>query len=373
MSSTLFQLVALLLVSAPGPGAPAETTLVYPNGLAIDRDGNLFISDVGMHRILKLDREGGLTVVAGTGEAGFGGDGGSATAAQLSAPGDLAFDADGNLLVADIFNHRVRRIDRGGVITTIVGDGKNAYPVVSGQALEISLNNPQSIALDRDGNLYIADTYNHVVRRVDRAGNVTTFAGTEAGLAGDNGPAVKAQLNLPQAVAVGPEGSVYVADAANSRIRRVRPDGVIQTVAGSGPGSGEGGAGFGGDGGPAERAKLFSPTDLKFNALGQLYVSDSGNNRVRLIAHGVIVTVAGTGKPGGEGDGGKGLQATLNTPQKIALGLDGSVYVADRVNHRVRKVDPQGVITTVAGGITSEPILIDPAVLKTKAGTAGGT
>jgi sugar lactone lactonase YvrE len=343
--------------------ARSDSRLIYPNGLALDRSGNLFISDIGTHQVLRLDSHGRLSVIAGTGESGFSGDGGPAHTARLAAPSDLVVDGDGNLLVADAFNHRIRRIDSSGVITTVVGDGKGEYSTRDATALAVSLNNPQGIALDREGNLYIADTYNHVVRKVDRQGAVTLFAGTEAGLAGDKGPANKAQVNLPQAVAVGPDGSVYISDGANSRIRRVTPDGVIQTIAGFGPGSGEGGAGFGGDGGPAEKAKLFSPADLKVSAGGHLYVSDSGNNRVRLIAHGVIVTVAGTGSPGGEGDDGKALKATLNTPQKIAVAGDGSVYVADRVNHRVRKIDPQGVITTVAGGTRSVGIMVDPAVL----------
>ena len=139
--------------------------------------------------------------------------------------------------------------------------------------------------------------------------------------------------------------------------------GVIQTIAGSGPGSGLGGAGFSGDGGPAEKAKLFSPGDLEFNVLGHLYVSDSGNNRIRMIAHNVMITIAGSGSPGFSGDGGKALQATLNTPQKIALAPDGSVYFADRVNHRVRKIDTRGVISTVVGGTRAEGILVDPVVL----------
>ena len=346
------------------PEAGAAATLGYPNGLALDREGNLFISDIGTHRVLRLGRDGKLVAVAGTGEGGFAGEGGPATAAKLFAPSDLAFDAGGNLLIADTFNHRIRRVDANGVISTVAGNGRPGYSTADTTAADVSLNNPQGIAFNRDGNLYIADTYNHVVRRVDGAGAVTTFAGTEAGLAGDGGPANKAQLNLPQAVAVAPDGSVYISDAANSRIRRVGQGGIISTVAGSGPGSGEGGAGFAGDGGRAVKSKLFSATDLEFNPLGQLYLCDSGNNRLRLIAHGVITTVAGSGTPGFAGDGGPATEAALNTPQKIAVSPDGSVYIADRVNRRVRRVDPQGVIHTVAGGTEGAPAqgaLIDPS------------
>jgi DNA-binding beta-propeller fold protein YncE len=332
--------------------AETKPQLIYPNGLAIDSTGNLFISDIATHQILKLDKRGALTIIAGTGEGGFGGDGGPATAAQLHAPHDITFDKDGNLLIADTFNHRIRRIDSRGVISSIVGDRKTT-----------TLNNPQSLALDHDGNLFIADTYNHVVKRVDREGKIFVFAGTEAGLAGDKAAATKAQLNLPQAVAVAPDGSVYISDSANSRIRRVGKDGNIHTIAGFGLGSGDGGAGFAGDGGPSEKAKLFSAADLKFNSLGQLFISDSGNNRIRLITHGVIVTIAGNGTAGLGGDGGKALSAMLNTPQKIALAADGTIYIADRVNHRVRKVDSQGVITTVAGGSRPTGIMVDPAVL----------
>lgn len=310
-------------------------------------DGTLFISDIGTHRVVKLDRSGVLVPVAGTGVGGFNGDGIAAVKARLNAPHDLAFDSDGNLLIADTYNHRIRRINRNGLITTVVGDGSGKLAGDNGPALKASLNNPQGIALDQGGNLYVADTYNHVVRRVDAKGIITTFAGTEAGLAGDGGPANQAQISLPMAVAVAADGSVYISDAGNNRVRRVNPAGMIETVLGFGPGSGTAGAGFAGDGGPPAKARIFAATDLKFNPAGDLFVSDSGNNRVRRISKEIITTLVGTGKAGLAGDGGAALNASLNTPQKIFLAGDGSLYIADRINHRIRRVAPDGRIETV--------------------------
>jgi sugar lactone lactonase YvrE len=316
-----------------------QIKLLFPNGLALDGKGNLYISDIGTHRILKLEK-GRLTVIAGTGEGAYGGDGGLAVKAQLFAPHDLLFDAEGNLLIADTQNHRIRRIDRRGVITTVAGDGT---------ASKASLNNPQSIALDHEGNLLVADTYNHVVRRIDRGGAMTTFAGSQAGFDGDGGPATKAQMSLPMAVTVAPDGSVYVSDGGNSRIRRIAPDGKIQTIAGFGPAQDTYGGGFAGDGGSPEKAKIFVACDLKADATGNLFISDSGNNRIRVIRGGVINTIAGLGQVGFSGDRGEALKAELNTPQKIAVAKDGSIFIADRANHRVRKVDANGLIRTIAG------------------------
>jgi hypothetical protein len=181
------------------------------------------------------------------------------------------------------------------------------------------------------------------------SGTISTFAGTEPGLAGDGGPAARAQLSLPTAVAVARDGSVYISEAGNNRIRRVSVSGVIETIAGFGPGSGTAGAGYGGDGGPAEKARLFAPMDIDLWPLGDLVISDSGNQRVRGVSQGVINTLAGTGERGFRGDGGKAVEAALSSPQKLALGPDGGIYLADRANHRVRQITPGGTIVTVWG------------------------
>lgn len=341
-----------------------QVRLVYPNGLALDSQGDLYISDIGTHRILKLDRQGRLAVIAGTGEGRFGGDGGPALQAQLFAPYDLVFDAEGNLLIADTFNHRIRRIDRQGIITTVAGTGQAPAAGYGNPAPKDSLNNPQSIALDREGHILVADTFNQVVRRIDPKGAITIFAGSVAGFGGDGGAALQAQMNLPMAVAVAPDGGVYISDAGNSRIRRVTPDGKIQTIVGYGPAQDTYGAGFAGDGGPAEKAKIFSATDLKCDVAGNLYISDSGNHRIRVVRGGVITTIAGSGRQGFKGDGGPALEAELNTPQKIAIAKDGSIFIADRANHRVRKVAANGVISTVAGESKPAGMIFDPEIIR---------
>jgi sugar lactone lactonase YvrE len=327
--------------------------LISPNGLALDARGDLYVSDIAAHRIVKLDRRGRWLVIAGTGEAGFGGDGGPATKAQLNAPHDLLFDAAGNLVIADSGNHRIRRIDRQGVITTIAGDGKSGKAGYNDPVPATSLNYPQSLALDREGNLFIADTYNHVVRKLDRQGRLADFAGSVAGYAGDGGSATKAQISLPMAVDVSVDGSVYISDAGNSRIRCVTPDGMIKTIAGYGPAQDTYGGGYAGDGLPAEKGKLFSATDLKVNATGKLYIVDSGNHRLRVISNGIITTIAGSGKMGFSGDGKAAVEAELNTPQKIAIASDGSIFLADRANHCIRKIDAKGIITTLAASFKS--------------------
>ena len=337
--------------------APAVTpSLRYPNGLALAADGSLYISDIGTHRVFNLSGRA-LTAVAGTGAPGFSGDGGPATAAALNAPHALALDEAGRLLIADTFNHRVRRIDRNGIITTIAGTGVAAYAGDDGPASAAALNGPQDLAIDRSGQILIADTYNAVIRRIDPQGRITTFAGSEPGLGGDGGPATKALINIPSAVAIDSAGLVYISDAGNSRIRRVDLHNMIETIAGNGGGSGLGGAGFAGDGGPVKDSKAFSAMGLLINAAGDLFVSDSGNNRVRVVRNGMMATLAGAGHFGFSGDGSSASAALLNTPQKLAIAADGRIFIADRGNGRVRMVDTRGVISTVAGGGTPPGIL----------------
>lgn len=339
----------------------ARARLTSPAGVAVDPGGALYIADTGAHRIYRLDAGGRLELVAGTGKRGFSGDGGPALRGAIAAPRDLAFDRQGNLYFTDSYNHRVRRVSAEGVITTVAGTGRAGYSGDGGPAIQAALNNPQGVAVDRGGSVLVADTFNHVIRKVDAAGVITTIAGTmPPGFGGDGGPATKALLSIPHAVDVAPDGTIYLTDSGNSRIRAIDAAGTIRTVVGSGPQAGLFSAGFKGDGGPATQAQIFSAVDLAFDAGGRLYVSDSGNNRIRLVEDGVVRTIAGTGKAGFSGDGGPAAKAEINTPQKLAVGGSGEIYFADQANQRIRKIDRSGIITTVAGSGKPSGYIYEP-------------
>jgi sugar lactone lactonase YvrE/tRNA A-37 threonylcarbamoyl transferase component Bud32 len=328
----------------PPPAPPPPLVLETPDGIALAADGRLFVAD--RHRVLVAAPDGALEPFAGTGQEGFGGDGGPARDALLRQPLGVAAAPDGSVLIADSENHRVRRVGPDGVIGTIAGTGEVGFSGDGGPAREARFQRPTGLAVAPDGSIYVTDSLNHRVRVISPNGVVTTVAGTgEVGALGDGGLATLAQLNHPVGVTIGPDGSIYVADAGNRRIRRVTATGTITTVVGSGE------LGGAGDGGPATQAELNGPFSVAVAADGSIYVADAGNQRVRRVTPaGTITTVAGTGQRGFGGDGGPATQARLNTPTDLALARDGSVYVADRDNNRVRRVTPAGTISTVAGG-----------------------
>ncbi len=326
-------------------GAATEAWLRSPESVAVDAAGNLYIADRVNRRVRKVDAAGVITTVAGTGVGGFGGDGGPAVAAQLYNPSGVAVDAAGNLYIADRTNHRVRKVDAAGIITTVAGTGVADFSGDGGPAVAAQLYNPSGVAVDAAGNLYIADTLNDAIRKVDAAGVISTVAGTGYGYSGDGGPAIAARLYDPIDVAVDAAGNLYIADRLNRRVRKVDAAGIITTVAGTGVG------GYSGDGGPAVAARLSLFSSVAVDAAGNLYIVDTNNRRIRKVdAAGVITTVAGSGGVGYGGDGGPATAARLNDPVDVAVDAAGNLYIADRLNHRVRKVNAaDGVIVTAAG------------------------
>jgi len=319
-----------------------STTLGRVNAVAVDEAGNVFLQFGDYSVVLRLDAaSGGLTLAAGNGMPGFGGDNGAATRAPLGpALGGIAVDSSGNLYIADTRNHRIRVVSNR-VIATAAGTGTPGYSGDNGPAASAQLNAPQGVAVDAFGNLYIADAGNHSIREVSN-GVITTVAGIgTAGNSGDNGPAASAQLNAPQGIAVDSAGNLYIADSGNHSIRKVS-GGVVTTVAGTGT------PGFSGDGGPAASADLNAPQGVALDTSGNLYIADSGNHRVRKLTAGVILTIAGNGTETFSGDGGPAASAGLDGPAAIAVSSSGNVYVADSRDARVRILVPSGSPCTSA-------------------------
>ncbi|MGD9694509.1 MAG: hypothetical protein AB7V42_02480 [Thermoleophilia bacterium] len=284
--------------------------------------------------------DGTISTVAGT-VPGFAGDGGPAADALLSSPRGTAVAADGALLVADTANHRIRRVAPDGIITTVASEGQG-FDGDGGRAAVALLDTPSAVAATADGGYLIADTGNDRIRRVGPDGIISTVAGSAPGLAGDGGPAVFARLDAPQGVAVTADGGYLIADTGNDRIRRVGPDGIISTVAGGAPG-------LAGDGGPATQARLSAPRGVRAEPGGGFLISDTGNARVRRVSPaGVITTVAGSAA-GLAGDGGLATAAAFQGPADAIPLANGGLLVADTGNNRIRRVTPLGIAFTVAG------------------------
>jgi trimeric autotransporter adhesin len=329
--------------SAGDGGLATAAQLNSPRDMVADSRGNIYILDTNNSRVRRVTSAGVIQAYAGTGQAGFSGDNGPATSALLNYPLGLAIDSRDNLYIADTSNHRVRVVSPDGTITTLTGSSIAGFSGDNQPASNGLLSQPSGLAVDSTGNLYIADTGNNRIRKVAPYGNITTVAGSAgAGFAGDNGPATQALLNTPRGVGVDGTNNVYIADTENHRVRRVTPQGVITTVAGSDPARG--------DNGQAALARLFRPSGLAVDTQGNVYIADTLNHRVRRVnPQGVIVTLAGTGTPGNSGDDGPAVRAQLSSPGGLALDRGGNVYVADTGNHAIRRISPGGGITTFAG------------------------
>ncbi len=343
-----------------GPAASAELSM--PKGVAVDRSGNLFISDNGNRRVRRVDAATGIitTVVgnspcphaSGACEGGFSGDGGPATKAELNDVfGGIALDADGNLFIADSGNQRVRRVDKAtGVITTVAGNGTRGFSGDAGPATSAELNVPSAVSVDTSGNLFIADSGNRRVRRVDQAtGVITTVAGGGTccrfppPLGEERGLAVNAELDKVLAILVDASGTLFIAEPIQGRIRRVDHDtGTVSWVAGGAcpPHGGSCGPGFDGDGGAARGAHLSAPFGLVVDGSGNLLIADTGNGRIRRIDHatGVITTIAGSGGRDFGKDGEPATSAALRSPYSIALDAENNLFIAEANSHCVRKV-----------------------------------
>jgi trimeric autotransporter adhesin len=358
-------------ISTVAGGAPPATPAVA-TGISVgearrvtmDSAGNLYFSS--LNSVFKVNAGGTLTLIAGNSRAGYSGDGGPATQAQLTAPAGLTFDQSGDLYIADAGNNVVREVTPNGIIQTVAGNGTIGYTGDQGPATQAQLHTPSGVAVDSSDNLYIADTANNVIREVT-GGIIVTFAGDGyANYYGDdNGPScttaspcavppTRAEFHGPEDVTVGANGGIYIVDTGNSYIRVVA-GGAVSFVAGSGA------VGYSGDGGSATAAasaigggvQLYDPQSIAFDSAGNYYIADTGNNRIRKVnTKGIISTVAGNGTPGFAGDGGPATSAELNQPTGVFVDSQGNLYIADNLNNRVRKVSSSGTISTVAGNGT---------------------
>lgn len=316
-------------------GAATAAKLNTPHGVATGPMGAVYVADYNNNVIRKIDTFGYITTVAGTGVAGYSGDRGPATAAELRGPRGIAVDAAGNIFFSDYGNNRIRKVAASTrIITTIAGLGGPGFSGDGGAATAAQLNFAWGVAVDAGGNVYLADQLNCRVRKINTSGTISTVAGNGiAAYTGDGMAAVSSGVQYPLGVAVDAAGNLYIADNGNNRVRKVNTAGTISTLAGSAT------YGFTGDGGPSTAARLYYPQGIAVDAGNNVYIADMNNNRIRKInAAGYINTIAGNGVATFGGDGGVPTLASLNQPTGMATRADGTIFIADNNNNRVRYI-----------------------------------
>ncbi len=315
-------------------GLAINATLGYPDAVVVDAAGNIYIADTWNNKVRKIDSTGIITTLAGIGSQGYSGDGGLSAKAELSGPNALAVDANGNVYISDANNFCIRKVDKKGIITTIVGGGISGLGD-GGLAIAAQLQSPTGLAIDGIGNLYIADFIDHRIRKVDVNGIITTVVGNgTAGYNGDSLVATSAQLNYPSGIAVDASGNLYIVDNTNQLIRKVGADGKLVTIAGT-----KGVKSFTGDGGLAKKATLKYPYSITVDVLGNIFISDQNNYRVRKInTSGIISTIAGNGNYAYSGDGGLATKSSLASPYGVSFDGAGNLYIVDHGNNSIREV-----------------------------------
>jgi TonB family protein len=314
----------------------------YPSAITADAAGTVYIVDGYCSCIRKVTSSGITTIAAGNGVSRFSGDGGPAISAELNHPSDIAADNAGNLYIADTDNFRIRKISTDGTITTIAGTGRDGNSGDGGPALDAQLNRPRGIAVDAKGNLFIADSLNARIRRIDASGIISTIAGGGKSDSADPMPSLNARLRYPIGIAVDDSGAVYFSDSGAARIRKVDSNGQISTIAGTGM------RGFNGERGLAIKAQLSSPLSIAVDPSGNVFVADTGNSRLRVItADGNISTVAGNGTRKSLGDGGPATVAQLDSPYGIEWSPNG-IFIVDAAAGRIRVVK-DGLIAGIPG------------------------
>ncbi len=335
-------LAVVMVFMATGYARAQQQPLLLPSAVAYDAAGDLFFVDTNRNQVFEVSLAGALTTVAGTGVQGFAGDGNTASSAELNAPQGLAVGADGTIYIADTGNQRIRVIVNGQ-ISSFAGTGVAGFSGDNGPATAAMMSRPTALALDGQGNLLICDTTNQRIRRVS-AGTITTVAGTGVqGFGGDGSTASSAEFDSPAGIAVASDGRIFVADTHNNRLRVIATDGTVQTFAGTGA------VGYSGDGGPATAASLALPHEITFDVAGDVLFADSSNQRIRLITpQGTISTLAGSGVQGFAADGSGSMSGALNTPRGLAMSSFNAPVFADTPNQLVREIAANGEIYTIA-------------------------